>query len=128
MKLLIADDNAAVRRLIRNLALPLVREIWECSDGQKAVSAYSSCKPDLVFMDIRMDPIDGIEATRLIKAIDPAARIVIVTDYDDKALRQAAIQAGAVAYALKDNLLDLIRLLEEMIQSELGQPGTQKEN
>ena len=115
MKLLIVDDNPAVRRLIHNLVRPLAREIRECADGEEATSAYSSYKPDLVFMDIRMDPIDGIEATRLIKAVDPAARIIIVTDYDDKALRQAALQAGAVAYALKDNLLDLVRLLEEMV-------------
>ncbi len=102
--------------MIRNLVLPLVCEIWECGDGQDAISAYSSCKPDLVFMDIRMDRIDGIQATRLIKAVDPVAKIIIVTDYDDKALRQAAIQAGAIAYVLKDNLLDLVRLLEEMKQ------------
>lgn len=124
MKLLIVDDNPAVRRLIRNLALPLAREIWECADGQEATAAYSSYKPDLVFMDIRMDPIDGIQATRLIKAVDPAARIIIVTDYEDKALRQAALQAGAIAYALKDNLLDLVRLLEEMVQSSPGSTGS----
>jgi two-component system NarL family response regulator len=117
LTLLIVDDNPAVRRLIRNLMLPLAREIWECADGEEATSAYTSHKPDWVLMDIRMDPIDGIQATRLIKAVDPVARIVIVTDYDDNALRQAAMQAGAVAYALKDNLLDLVRLLEEMTQS-----------
>ena len=117
MKLLIVDDNPAVRRLIRNLMLPLAREIWECADGQEATSAYTSHKPDFVLMDIRMDPIDGIQATKLIKSVDPDARIIIVTDYDDHALRQAALQAGAFAYALKENLLDLVRLLEEMKES-----------
>lgn len=81
-------------------------EICECVDGQEAVSAYNLQKPDLVLMDIRMDGVDGIQATRQIKAADPDAKIIIVTDYDDDALRQAAMRAGAAGYALKENLLD----------------------
>jgi DNA-binding NarL/FixJ family response regulator len=69
--------------------------------------------------------VDGIQATRQIKAADPAAKIVIVTDYDDDALRAAAMRAGACGYALKDNLLDLVRLLEAIKQSNPGRPGTE---
>ena len=65
-------------------------------------------------MDIQMAEMDGIEATRRIKATDPSAKIIIVTDYDDDFLRQAAMNGGACGYTLKDNLLDLVRLLEEM--------------
>jgi DNA-binding NarL/FixJ family response regulator len=61
-----------------------------------------------------MEGVDGIEATRRIKAADPTARIVIVTDYDDDALHQAAIGEGACGCLLKDNLLDLVRLFEEL--------------
>jgi len=75
-------------------------------------------------MDIRISEVDGIEATKRIKAADPEAKIVIVTDYDDDALRQAAIRAGACGYALKDNLLELVGLLEAMKQDDPGQPGT----
>jgi DNA-binding NarL/FixJ family response regulator len=67
-------------------------------------------------MDIRMHEVDGITATKQIKAADPAAKIVILTDYDDDALRQAAMHAGACGYVLKDNLLYLVRLLEAMQQ------------
>ncbi len=67
---------------------------------------------------IRMSGLDGIQATRQIKAADPAAKIVIVTDYDDDALREAALDSGACAYALKDNLLDLLQLLDTIKQSE----------
>jgi DNA-binding NarL/FixJ family response regulator len=88
-------------------------EIFECA-GLEAFFAYHSRKPDVVLMDIRMDEVDGIQATMQIKAYDPEARVVIVTDYDDDLLRQAAIGAGACGYVLKDNLLDLIRLLEEI--------------
>lgn len=108
------DDNAAVRRLITDIVLPFAGEIWECSDGADALSAYLSHRPDLVLMDVRMNNVDGIEATRRIRAADPNARIVIVTNYDDEALRKAAMREGACGYALKDDLLDLVRLLEEM--------------
>ena len=107
------DDNAAVRRLIAEIVTPFADKIRECAGGAEALSAYIAQRPDLVLMDIRMDEVDGIEATRRIKAVDPTAKIIIVTDYDDDALRQAAIREGACGYALKDNLLELAHWFEE---------------
>ena len=60
-----------------------------------------------------MDLVDGIQATRQIKAADPAARVIIVTDYDQADLREGARQAGACAYVVKENLLELVRFLQE---------------
>lgn len=117
MNLLIVDDNAAVRRLIAEIALPFADEIRECIDGADALSAYGAKRPDLVLMDIRMRE-DGIETTRRIMAVDPSAKIVIVTDYDDEELRQAATRVGACGYALKDNLLDLILVFERVTANE----------
>jgi DNA-binding NarL/FixJ family response regulator len=118
LNLLIVDDNAAVRRLIVEIVLPFADEIRECSDGAEAVSAYIAQRPDLVLMDIRMKQVDGIEATKRIKVADPSAKILIVTDYDDEALRQAAMREGACGYALKDNLLDLVRVLETITANQ----------
>ena len=115
MKILIVDDSAAMRSLLRSLVLPFGVEIRECADGADAPAAYEAQNPDLVLMDIRMNEVDGIAATKQIRAADPIAKIVMVTDYDDDALRQAAILAGACGYVLKDNLLDLVRLFEEML-------------
>lgn len=112
MNILIVDDNAAVRRLIADIVLPFADAIRECSDGAEAVLAYNAQKADLVLMDIRMKQVDGIEATKRIRVADPSAKIILVTDYDDEALRRAAMREGACGYALKDNLLDLIRVLE----------------
>jgi DNA-binding NarL/FixJ family response regulator len=70
-------------------------------------------------MDIRMSEVDGIQAARQITAVDPAARILMVTDYDDTELRRASMRAGACGYVLKDNLLELERLLET-----IGQTGS----
>jgi len=114
LNLLIVDDSPGVRRLIAEIMTPYALEIRECSDGAAAVSAYLAKKPDLVLMDIRMSALDGIEATRRIRALDPAAKIVIVTSFDDDALREAALRGGACGYALKDNLFDLPRTIEAL--------------
>ena len=108
-----------------SIAQPFAGEICECADGADALSAYQAQRPDLVLMDIRMKEVDGITATKQIKAADPTAEIIIVTDYDDDALREAAMRAGARGYALKDNLLDLVRLLDTTKHSNPGHPGTE---
>ena len=118
LNILIVDDNAAIRRLVAEIVLPFADEIRECSDGAEAVSAYLARRADLVLMDIRMKHVDGIEAVKRIRAVDPSARIIMVTDYDDEALRQAAMHEGAFGYALKDNLLDLIRVLETITPNQ----------
>ena len=59
--------------------------------------------------------VDGIEATRRIRKAHPNAKVIIVTDVDDDAVRQAARSAGACGYALKDNLLDLPGLVESLV-------------
>ena len=129
LKILIVDDNAAVRALIRRIVLPFADEIWECTDGADGLVAYHAQRPDVVLMDIRMKRMDGIEATKRIRAVHPTATIVMLSDYDDDVLRDTALSAGACGYMLKDNLLNLVRLLEEMRGSTPGQPGTvTKEN
>lgn len=112
MKLLIAEDNLPMRRMIRRLVADLADEISECSDGAEAVALYAQFLPDWVLMDIEMAQLNGLEATCQIRADFPTARIVMVTNYNDATLRQAAAQAGACGYVLKENLLELPRLLQ----------------
>lgn len=111
LKLLIVEDSASVRRLIRSMVAGLAGKIHDCSDGADALAAYTRHRPDFVLMDIQMRVMDGITATQRIKAADPAARIIIVTDYDQDDLREAAQQAGACGYVAKENLPELVRLL-----------------
>jgi CheY-like chemotaxis protein len=112
--ILIVEDNATVRRLIRRAIAHLANEIYECEDGADALKSYSEHQPDLVFMDVRMPRMDGLAATRLIKQNYPTARIVIVTDYDEQELRAAGLAAGAIGYALKDNLTELEDLIARL--------------
>ncbi|MGE0132058.1 MAG: response regulator transcription factor [Blastocatellales bacterium] len=107
LKLLIIEDNPAIRRVIRSIVTSLAEEIYECEDGAEALAAYLTQRPDFVLMDIAMSRLDGIAATRQIRAADPEAKVIIVTNYDEADLREAARAAGACDYVLKENLLAL---------------------
>lgn len=113
MKILIADDNAAFRALLRCLLSDLAGEIEEADSGEAAVAAYCRSRPDLVLMDLRMAPMDGLGATRAIMERDRDARVVIVSTFDDESVRDAARKAGARAYATKDDLSVLQKILAE---------------
>ena len=110
-KLLIVEDNPPMRGLISSIVADLFEDITECSDGREALGMYAECQPDWVLMDIRMPGLDGIGATTRIKETFPHARVVMVTDYDSARLREAARNAGACAYVLKENLLDLRNII-----------------
>lgn len=114
MKLLVVENNAAVRRVIASVLAPLTPDIVECEDGSQALAAYEAHRPDVVLMDIAMERLDGIAATGAIRAAHPAARVIIVTNYDEWDLRKDAAGAGACGYVLKKNLLELPSLLERL--------------
>ncbi|HKQ06923.1 MAG TPA: response regulator transcription factor [Blastocatellia bacterium] len=116
MKLLIAEDNDGMRGLIKRLVADFASEIYECRDGSEALAVCLARQPDWVLMDIRLDGLNGLTATRRITAAWPQAKIMIITDYDDDELREAARHAGACEYVVKENLLELRRLLVRLNQ------------
>ncbi len=111
MNLLIVEDNAKMRGMIRNVVRDLVDEVSECKDGDEALAAYSANRPDWVLMDIQMENVNGIAATKKIMAEFADAKIVIVTNFDDAEFRDSALRAGAHNYVLKENLFDIRRIL-----------------
>lgn len=113
-KILIADDDARMRRVIREIIAGLDMKVCEAQSGAEAIGFYMIERPDWVLMDLRMKPGDGLEATIQIKANSPEARVVIVSQYDDQELRKAAARAGACAYVLKENLYELPGILTGM--------------
>ena len=112
MKVMIVDDSAPVRRMITSFVGDLVSEFVECVDGCEALAAYEKHRPDLVLMDYEMRRMNGFEATKKIKAAFPAARIVIVSQWDSPDLREAAGEAGAEAYISKKSLVPLREIIE----------------
>lgn len=113
MKVLIVEDNPAMRRMIRRVIAQVAGDICECGDGVTAYSLYSELRPDWVLMDIELGVVNGLAVTRQIKRDYPDASIIIVTNYNDAQLRNIAFQAGAYDYVLKENLHQLEKLLTE---------------
>ena len=103
-RLLIADDHDLVRRGLRGLLRrePDFEIVGEAKDGREAVELGLSLSPDLVLMDVRMPGMDGLQATRAIKARRPEIGVLMVTMHDDPDYMLEAIRAGAAGYVLKD--------------------------
>jgi DNA-binding NarL/FixJ family response regulator len=111
MKILIVDDSEPVRRTIRSFVSDLAEELCEAADGAEAIVACRERRPDWVLMDIQMGGMNGIAATRHLKAAFPETNVMIVTSFDDACLREAATEAGASAYVTKDDLFEVRRIL-----------------
>ena len=115
MRIMIVEDNARMRSLLRQMLASENTDICECPDGEEAVSKYRAFRPDVVVMDICMSGIDGIDATEIILQQDSSANVVIVTEHDDEYYREEARKAGAREYFLKRNLLDLRKYIREQV-------------
>jgi len=115
IRILIADDHAVVREGTRRILEqePDMEVVGEAGDGEEAVNLATSLKPDVVIMDISMPKMDGIEATRLIKAACPTISVLALSAYDDDQFVFSLLEAGAAGYLLKSvrgrELLDAIR-------------------
>ena len=90
-KTLIADDDARMRRMLRQIAAGPARTFYEASDDAEAVAVCAAARPDCVLMDLQMKPMDGLRATTKIKARFPETRIEFVTQHDDAELRAKAL-------------------------------------
>ena len=113
LKLLIADDHAPMRQLLRELLSAMASEICEAADGEEAMRLFAEQRPDWVIMDIQMKPVSGLAATRQILAAHPSARIVVVTEHRGAEYEQAAREAGACAFVLKEDLKPLLAMLSK---------------
>lgn len=100
--ILVADDAAIMRLLLRNiLSNAGYNVVGEAADGKEAVRRYQELKPDLVTMDITMPGMNGIEAVKSIKTIDPSAKIIMCSAMGQKSMVFDAIEAGAINFIVK---------------------------
>jgi NarL family two-component system response regulator LiaR len=115
VRILLAEDHVIVREGTREL---VQRErdmevVGEASDGEEAVELAAKLQPDVVVMDIAMPKLNGIEATKQIKAFRPATVVLILSAYDTEQYIFALLEAGAAGYLLKNvrgrELIDAIR-------------------
>ena len=112
--IMIVDDNPHIRALIRRHVEVLQNDsdFFECDDGLAAVEAYRKLRPTIVLMDIKMNGMDGLTATENILHMDPSARVIIVSNFDEPELRLAAERAGARGYVLKEELQTIRELMQ----------------
>ncbi|MBK7003527.1 MAG: response regulator [Rhodoferax sp.] len=102
LNILVVDDSPIItRKLTMMLELLGYRVVKTAATGTDAISAYKTCKPDVVTMDITMPDMDGIEATRRIITEFPEAKIVMVTSHGQEKMVIDALKAGAKGYVLK---------------------------
>jgi DNA-binding NarL/FixJ family response regulator len=104
IRLAIVDDHAVVRAGLAQLVETMdeVELVGEAGDGEEAVALCAERRPDVVLMDLEMPRVDGIEATRRIRAAQPATAVVVLTSFSDRDRILRAIDAGAAGYLLKD--------------------------
>jgi DNA-binding NarL/FixJ family response regulator len=112
----IVDDHAVVRQGVRAAleARPDFSVVGEAESGAEAVARVAERLPDVVLMDLLMEGMDGVEATRQVRAVSPRTQVVVLTSYHDDEHIFPALRAGAISYLLKsvkmDELAQAIRL------------------
>ena len=104
LRVIVVDDQGLVREGLMTLleAAPGIEPIAAAVDGEEAIELCARHRPDVVLMDLRMPKVDGVEATRRIRAADPDVEVVVLTTHADEASILDALRAGARGYLTKD--------------------------
>lgn len=118
IRVMIADDHPL---LIEGVAAvlgtqPDMELVCEASDGREAVAQFQAMRPDVVLMDVQMPHMDGIEATRQIRKLNPDARVIVLTTYRGDVQALSALAAGAQGYLLKSMMrAELLTAIREVV-------------
>lgn len=107
-RVLLADDHAVARAGLRSMieCLAGVEVVGEAASGEEAVELCETLRPDVIFMDLRMPGLDGVEATRRITREHPGTAVVVLTAQDDDDSVYDAVRAGIAGYLSKAATLD----------------------
>jgi DNA-binding NarL/FixJ family response regulator len=115
LRAMVVDDEPTVREAIHSLLETFGFDVVaEAEDGLAAVEAVAGARPDVILMDVRMPRMDGLEATREIKARYPHVQVVLLSAYDDSTFRKSAEEFGATCYLVKGSSAVL---LEQVLTS-----------
>ena len=121
IRVLLVDDDALVRSGLRMMlaGAPQIEVVGEADDGRGVLAAVDKHRPDVVLMDIRMPQLDGIEATRLLRAQPAAPEVIVLTTFDADELVLRALRAGAAGFLLKDTPPpEIVRAIEHVHAGE----------
>ena len=119
IRVALVDDEAMVRVGLRMVlsAEPDIEVVGEASDGAAAVAVVAEAQPDVVFMDIRMPEVGGLEGARRVRAGSPDVKVVMLTTFDEDAYIEAALRSGVSGFLLKvappERLIDAVRTVAQ---------------
>ena len=119
IRVLAVDDQRVIREgLVMLLGLlPDVEVVGTAANGEEALALAHELRPDVVLMDLRMPRVDGVEATRRLRASHPEIKVVVLTTYADDRSVIDALRAGALGYLTKDAGADEIRQALQRVAS-----------
>jgi DNA-binding NarL/FixJ family response regulator len=119
-RILLVDDHAVVREGFKRLLDDSTLTICgEAANGAEAIEKVLALKPDLVLMDLSMPVMGGIEATRQIRQLSPATKVIVVSLHDSQQAVQQAKSAGASAYVVKTrSAAELIEVVKAVLGKE----------
>jgi DNA-binding NarL/FixJ family response regulator len=122
VRILIADDHSLFRDGLRSLLTANGHEVvGEAKNGRDAVALAQQLQPDVVLMDVQMPEVNGLEATRLLTAVMPDVKVVILTASEEETTLFDAIKAGAQGYLLKN--LEAEEFFELLDGAQRGEPA-----
>jgi DNA-binding NarL/FixJ family response regulator len=146
IKVLVADDHELIRRGVRSILHSgrSAQVVGEAVTGIEAVEQTQKLSPDVVIMDLGMPELDGIEATRRIRAANPSTRVIVLTMHDSEVMVRRVLSAGASGYVLKSELANKLKealqavhrgyrylsaqVVEELMNRYLKQGAPEKES
>ena len=123
VRVVIADDHEMVREAWALLLSrdPNIAIVATCENGEQAISICRDINPDVVLMDINMEPINGIEATRAIREFSPTIKVIGISIHTDLPYLNALMAAGANGYVTKNSPGDeMIRAILAAMAEEKG--------
>ena len=111
VRIVIADDHMVLREAMRVMLEmePEFKVVGEAANGEQALALAKQLEPDLVLMDIRMEGMDGVEATRHLRQSHPDIGVLILTGFGDDEVLLSAVEAGAQGFLLKDASADEVK-------------------
>jgi DNA-binding NtrC family response regulator len=122
--ILVVDDEQIVRDFFKDIALSMGGNVETAEDGDVAVEKCRKQHFDLVFMDMRMPHMSGLEACKTILSLDPSTKVIMMSGYSDDGMMEEAMSSGAMAKISKPfDLKSLLRLIEKANRKGNGGGG-----
>jgi len=118
IKLLVVDDEPGICDILKKTFAPVGFKVLTATNGQEALALVKKEKPKIIFLDIRMLGMSGLEVLKEIKKIDDSAKVIMVTVVDDDKTRKEAKDAGADEFIVKPFISDY---LEEVVRRQVAE-------